>query len=180
MSKHIVKINRAPVMTLWAAVVAERLGFDRDEALTLGKTVAGLNAQAKGRRLGIFKPAEEPAEKPAARERAARKAGEEFCVELLGRQVPVRKTKDGLRAVAKDAVVEPAPVQRYLASKFGEDLEAVRSAMTDLAAAFKPKDLAARAYDLYSQFRPEIPAGASGWGKAGELDVEGIRGLKPR
>jgi len=37
-------INRAPVLTLWAAVVAERLGFSRDEALTLGRAVAGLNA----------------------------------------------------------------------------------------------------------------------------------------
>jgi len=29
-------INRAPVLTLWAAVVAERLGFEWEEALTLG------------------------------------------------------------------------------------------------------------------------------------------------
>ena len=29
-----VTINRAPVLTLWAAVVAERLGLDRDEALS--------------------------------------------------------------------------------------------------------------------------------------------------
>ena len=27
-------INRAPVLTLWAAVVAERLGFEREEALS--------------------------------------------------------------------------------------------------------------------------------------------------
>jgi hypothetical protein len=40
-----VTINRAPVLTLWAAVVAERLGFERVEALTLGKAVAGLTAQ---------------------------------------------------------------------------------------------------------------------------------------
>jgi hypothetical protein len=40
-------------------VVAQRLGFDEDEALTLGKALAGLNAQAKGRRLGLFKPHEE-------------------------------------------------------------------------------------------------------------------------
>ena len=53
-----VQINRAPVLTLWATVVAERLGYSRDEALTLGKAVAGLNAQSKGRRLGIFKPKE--------------------------------------------------------------------------------------------------------------------------
>ena len=39
-----VYINRAPLLTLWAAVVAERLGFRRDEALTLGRAVAGLNA----------------------------------------------------------------------------------------------------------------------------------------
>ena len=43
-----ITINRAPVLTLWAAVVAERLGFDRDEALTLGRAVAGLNAYSKG------------------------------------------------------------------------------------------------------------------------------------
>ena len=36
-----IKINRAPVLTLWAAVVAERMGYDRDAALTLGKCLAG-------------------------------------------------------------------------------------------------------------------------------------------
>jgi hypothetical protein len=34
--RHWVMINRAPVLTLWAAIVAERLGFDKNEALTLG------------------------------------------------------------------------------------------------------------------------------------------------
>jgi hypothetical protein len=34
-----VMINRAPVLTLWAAVVAEVRGFDYDEALTLGRAV---------------------------------------------------------------------------------------------------------------------------------------------
>jgi len=51
---EVVTINRAPVLTLWAAVVAERMGYDRDAALTLGKCVAGLNAQTKGRMLGIY------------------------------------------------------------------------------------------------------------------------------
>jgi hypothetical protein len=53
-------------------VVAQRLGFDEDEALTLGKAVAGLNAQAKGRRLGIFKPHEEKAKKAREKERGER------------------------------------------------------------------------------------------------------------
>ena len=71
-----ISINRAPVLTLWAAVVAQRLGFDEDEALTLSKAVAGLNAQAKGRRLGIFKPHEEEAKEGPEKER-----GERFWIE---------------------------------------------------------------------------------------------------
>lgn len=30
-------VNRAPVMTAWAMIVAERLGFEREEALSIGK-----------------------------------------------------------------------------------------------------------------------------------------------
>ncbi len=55
MSERSILINRAPVLTLWAITVAGRLGFDRDEALSLGKAVAGLTAQSKGRRLGVYK-----------------------------------------------------------------------------------------------------------------------------
>lgn len=46
------RINRAPVLTLWAAVVAERLGMSRETALTIGQTLAGITAHAKGVRLG--------------------------------------------------------------------------------------------------------------------------------
>ena len=60
MTKSVVQINRAPVLTLWGAVVAERLGYDTPSALSLGKALSGLNAQAKGRRLGIFQPKKAP------------------------------------------------------------------------------------------------------------------------
>jgi hypothetical protein len=33
MAGRTVSINRAPVLTLWASVVAQRLGFAEDEAL---------------------------------------------------------------------------------------------------------------------------------------------------
>ena len=42
-----VMVNRAPVLTLWAAVVAEVLGFEHDEVLTLGRAMSGLNAYSK-------------------------------------------------------------------------------------------------------------------------------------
>jgi hypothetical protein len=54
-----ISINRAPVLTFWAAVVPGRLGFRKEEALSLGTALASLNAQVKGRRLSIFKPHEE-------------------------------------------------------------------------------------------------------------------------
>ena len=48
--------SAAPVLTLWAAVVAEVLGFEHDETLPLGRAVAGLNAYSKGVSLGLFQP----------------------------------------------------------------------------------------------------------------------------
>ena len=58
-----IRINRALFLALWATVVARRLGFSEPEALTLGKAITGLTAQAKGRRLGIYEP--RPAEERA-------------------------------------------------------------------------------------------------------------------
>jgi hypothetical protein len=112
-----IAINRAPVLTLWAAVVAQRLGFDEDEALTLAKAVASLNAQAKGRRLGIFKPHEEKAKKAREKER-----GERFWIEICGRPVPATNTDDGIRAVRGGKPIDPDNMWRYLSDKFGEDV----------------------------------------------------------
>jgi hypothetical protein len=174
MATHKVQINRAPVLTLWATVVAERLGYDRDAALTLGKAVTGLNAQSKGRRLGIF---EEPTDPREAREPSGREPGKPFLVAVLGRSVPSINTTDGVRATLKNEPIDPKRVRRYLAQKFGEDLAAVQAAMEDLAKAYPPEQLAAQAYALYEQFRPDVPEGKKGWGAAGQLDLSHIRSL---
>jgi hypothetical protein len=162
MATKTVSINRAPVLTLWAAVVARRLGFVEAEALTLGRAVAGLNVQSKGRRLGLFRPHEEKPKKAREKER-----GERFWVELLGRPVPATDTEDGIRAVRGGNPIDPGSVRRYLGDKFGEDLKAVRSAMQQLAKAYTPRGLAHAAYRLYERFRPDIPAGKRDWGRGG-------------
>jgi hypothetical protein len=138
-----ISINRAPVLTLWATLVAQRRGFDEDESLSLGKALAGLNAQAKGRRLGIFKPHEEKA--TTAREKAR---GEEFWIELCGRPLPARNTDEGIRAVRGAEVIDSESARRYLESKFGEELGPVRSALERLAGSYSPKELAGEAYSL--------------------------------
>jgi hypothetical protein len=174
MATHKLKINRAPVLTLWAAVVAERLGYDPEEALTLGKAVAGLNAQSKGRRLGIF---EEPKEAQEDDQEKARRPGGASTVNLLHRRVPVIRTDQGVRATVKGEPINPAGVQRYLAQKFGQELADAEAAMKALAQAYPPNQLAAQAYALYEQFRPDVPEGTRGWGASGELDLDVIRGL---
>jgi len=175
MPEGTILINRAPVLTLWAAVVAERLGFTWEEALSLGKAVAGLNAQAKGRALGIFQP--RPEKVKEAREQTR---GEEFWVEICGRPVPSKNTEDGVRAVSGDRPIEPTSVQRYLSQKFGEDLKLTREVMETLAAALDPQSLATGAFSLYERFRPEIPRGKRGWGAKGILDLGLIRSLASR
>ena len=166
MTSKTISINRAPVLTLWAAVVAQRLGFAEDESLTRGRAVAGLNAQAKGRRLGIFKPHEEKPKKAREKERGGR-----FLIEVLGRPVPATNTDDGIRAIRGGKPLDPDSVRRYLEDKFGDDLKAVRSAMQKLAKAYKPQELAHDAYRLYERFRPGIPEGKKGWGAKGVLDL---------
>jgi hypothetical protein len=172
MAERNILINRAPVLTLWATAVAERFGFDHDEALSLGKAVAGLTAQSKGRRLGIYKPVSQE-----AKQARAQKRGQEFSIELCGRQVPAVNTAEGVRAVIKNKPVEARGAERYLASKFGESLEPVRTAMRGLAKAFRPEQLEENAFKLYEKFRPAIPEGVTGWGAKGSLDIGRIESL---
>ena len=172
MANKKIKINRAPVLTLWAAVVAERLGYDEDTALTLGKAVAGLNAQSKGKKLGIYEEKSED-EKKEAKKKAAKP---EF-IELLGRSVPAVKTPRGLRAAIKGEAIHAGSVQAYLEQKFKDDLDDTRKAMEKLAKAYTPKQLESKAYSLYEKFRPKIPEGVKGWGAKGELDLDYIRSL---
>ena len=97
---------------------------------------------------------------------------------LLGRAVPVLHTDEGLRAVGKDQKpVEPASVEKYLKSKYGEALPAARAAMQKLAKSRPPEVLAEEAFHLYEAFRPGVPAGESGWGAKGMLSLKKIEGM---
>lgn len=170
MSTKEILINRAPVLTLWAAVVAQRMGFKWDEALSLGKTLAGLTAQSKGRRLGIYRPS-------AKKEMRERKHGEVFYIGLLGRNIPAQNTPDGVRAVNKERVITSESAQKYIESKFGDGLNAVLNAMRKLENANAPKELDEIGFKLYEKFRPTIPRDEKGWGARGELSTTTIEYL---
>ena len=171
-----ISINRAPVLRLWAAVVAERLGYDPDEAASLGDAVSVLNARSKGRRLGIFAPPADGGEGTGA----AAGPRQDEQVELLGRPVPIARTGQGVRATIGGDVINPQQVRRKLQQKFGDAYPRARETMEHLALSFRPPELAAAAYALYERFRPAVPTGTRGWGARGTLDLGLIRSLAKR
>ena len=169
----LIRVNRAPVLTLWATIVAERLGHPPETALTLGRFVAGSSARAKARRLGIMDEKQEAEER---KEAATTLKSRHQTIRLLGREVPVLPVADGtLRAEDDGKPASAKSVQSYIARAFGDRLTEVRTTMEALAASLSPEELNRVGFRLYEHFRPDVPAGAQGWGAKGQLRLERIR-----
>jgi hypothetical protein len=165
-----VRVNRAPVLTLWATVVAERLGHPPDTALTLGQAVAGSSARIKARSIGLTRDPDQAAEKRQIELRPEIKPA--F---LLGREIRLAATEDGeLRADDAGKPASASAVQVYLFKAFGERLAEVRAVMEQAAAALPPDELNRVGFRMYEAFRPDVPMGAPGWGAKGELQIEQI------
>ncbi len=161
-----IRVNRAPVLTLWAAIVAECLGHDADAAITLGRAVAGSSARVKARAIGL----EEKRGDGGARDAA--KPAPQQTVHLLGRDLPVVERNGSSYALDHGKPASPGPARAYVEKAFGEHLPAVRRAMKALADSLPPEELNRIGFRLYERFRPEVAAGAAGWGKKGVLDLK--------
>ena len=173
-----IRVNRAPVLTLWAAVVAERLGQEADAAITLGRAVAGSSARVKARAISIEEDAHEKGDlRDAAGKQKAKLDRKPQVVHLLGRDVPVVEEKGKVRALDHDKAASPRAALGYVERAFGDDLPAVRSAMEHLAASLEPDELNRVGFRLYERFRPEVEPGAKGWGAKGVLDLAKVRGV---
>jgi len=169
-----IHVNRAPVLTLWATLVAERLGYPPETALTLGRFVAGSSARAKARRLGISDEKQDTEERHA---KAAELKPRRQMVRLPRRDIPVLTADDGtLRAEDDGKPASAKSVQSYIARAFGDRLAEARGAMDALAASLPPEEINRVGFRLYERFRPDVPEGAQGWGAKGELRVERIVG----
>lgn len=170
-ASSIIKVNRAPVLTLWAAVVAERLGHPPETALSLASAVAGTAARAKARRLGIAE------ERDDAKDHAETVTGPtQETARLLGKSIRLTHDNDGVVLAEGGGKPAPAgPVQAYVTKAFGEHLAEVRKAMEELAARYEPGELNRLGFHLYEHFRPEVPSDVRGWGAKGVLDLQKIR-----
>ena len=164
-------VNRAPVLTLWAAIIAERLGHPADTALTLGRAVAGSAARVKARAIGREeRKADRDADTPQLAE--IHVTAPAF---LLGKTIRLLPDANGeLRAADGDRAADPAAVERYLVKAFGGRLAEVRTAMEMLAARYEPAELNRIGFKLYEKFRPDVPPGNAGWAAKAVLEVEKI------
>jgi len=173
LGRRTITISRGPVLTLWASVVARRLGFARDEALTLGRAVARLNSYGKD----VSPLLVTPTRKVIKESQRGLKTGKRVQVDLMQRAVPIVRTRSGLRALDRDRLIAPDSVEQYLDIKFGDALKLVRSAMKRLARSMSAPEIAAQADELYAKFRPKVPKGVPGWGAEGKLDIGRIERL---
>lgn len=97
---------------------------------------------------------------------------------LLGRYVPVVEQKGSFYALDGAKPASPRPVHAYVERAFGAHLPAVRHAMEQLADSLLPDELNRTGFRLYERFRPEVPAGAKGWGAKGVLDLKQIENAR--
>ncbi|KAK4690663.1 hypothetical protein P7C70_g9521, partial [Phenoliferia sp. Uapishka_3] len=168
MRKSVV-VNRSPVMMAWATVVAERLGFKRQEALSIAQCYTDLNASSKGVSLGILPPSANHASAGTSQP----------YVDLMGRQVPVLTMQDGeWRGITKGGVAEPSTAFSYLQRAFRQQLGAVIGALRLLAASYDTTELNKIGFGLYADFRPDSEAGPKGWGQKSEMKLSAVLALR--
>lgn len=203
-------VNRAPVMMAWACVIAEHLGFLREEALSIGMSTTPpflmglfftssfhsryhpcpvasvyteINAISKGVSLGIYNKQRE------ADLKAAHAGGEaQPYVDLLGRRIPLYRTASGSwRAfTTEDSNGNSTPGGGGAApgAAYSYITRALRQTAPAVLGAMR---LLAESYDDPMELNrvgfalyADFRPDVNGWGKRGELKCETLLGLRKK
>ncbi|KAH9077166.1 hypothetical protein EDB83DRAFT_2348586 [Lactarius deliciosus] len=149
-------VNRAPVMMAWACVVAERLGFSREEALSIASVYTEMNAISKGVSIGVYD------KKREADLKTTHAGGTQPYVDLLGRRVPLYRNASGAwRAFTTEdsdgSGSAPGAAYGYITRALRQTAPAVLGAMRLLAESYSdPMELNRVGFALYADFRPEV------------------------
>ncbi|KAF4619664.1 hypothetical protein D9613_005009 [Agrocybe pediades] len=160
-------INRAPVMMAWATLVAERMHFTRDEALSIASVYTEMNAITKGVSLGLY-------DKDKERGQEAAKGGSQPYVELMGRRPLYRSQAGQWRALSNGSPVPSGSAFSYISRAFRQRTPHILGAMKLLADSYTPQELNQNAWSLYAEFRPKV----NEWGKRSEIYCKSILALR--
>ncbi|KAJ4478208.1 hypothetical protein J3R30DRAFT_3657519 [Lentinula aciculospora] len=160
-------VNRAPLMTAWATVVAERMGFRREEALSIASSYTEMNALSKGVSLGIFKEGKQKGLEAA-------KGGAQPYVDLMGRRPLYQIQNNCWRALHNGTPTQPSTAYSYISRSLRQTMPFIMGALRLLANSFTPQEINQEAWGLYTQFRPA----GEGWGERSEVRCTTILALK--
>ncbi|KAK0230875.1 hypothetical protein IW262DRAFT_1262902 [Armillaria fumosa] len=160
-------INRAPLMAAWAMIVAERLGFQREEALSIASVYTEMNALSKGVSLGIYKEGKQKG-------LDAIRGGSQPYVELMGRSPLYQSQSNQWRALLNSKPAQPSSPFSYISRSFRQTTPHIIGALRLLAGSFTPKELNNKGWALYTEFRPSVNA----WGERSEVRCETILNLR--
>lgn len=169
-------INRAPVLTLWAATVAHFLYPDEHwtTCLSMGGSVSSLCAISKGRAIGRIEPKDDATESEDKNKKESRKTkNDERELEIMG--FPMQIDAGGVVVNAKKKPVN----EHLLQAKYGGEEEYTRVKQTMERALQIWEDdkeqLDKKAFRMYERFRPSIATGSAGWGRKGPLDLHKVK-----
>lgn len=169
-----ITINRAPVLTLFAACVTEFLHpqLSWQTCLSAGASIASLCAISKGRSIGVIDPPSQ--DKMKNTHKASYDNSEEEEQEITIMHFPLH-IRNGL-VVDKSSKPKPGN-EKNLESKFGEEeeheaREVFRTALTTWKG--HEDELNKKAFGMYEKFRPDVAKGQKGWGRKGELSLEEV------
>jgi hypothetical protein len=187
-----VQINRFPVFSLWCYVVAQRLGYDEDEARSLAVTRAKLGAAAKAgylARAGKSRP-ETVSVRYGVAEQAYTEPEQVEQVHFVGMQPYVVHTAYGLRGLLhsqdKAHIVEPEEFEDSTIKKLEKAQPGLSQELLmlleELAYLFSPEELNGQAYRLWERFAPMVigPDGRERkpvFGERCTLDTDKIQAL---
>ncbi|PKI85499.1 hypothetical protein MVES1_000770 [Malassezia vespertilionis] len=173
-----VLVNRAPVMTAWAVVVLQCMGFAADEALSIAQCYVSSTAHARAQALRRAPTETRP--KHVVSESQPH-------IVFMGVTIPVICLRDGrYRGMHSGEVVPPARAFAYLKKSMYQTLPQVMGAMLLLARSYVDMErdteqhqdaarLHSAAYGLYTEFRPETHGE---WGKRATLSLDTILALR--
>lgn len=134
-----VVLNGSAALTLWGTTVAQRVGFDWQEALSIGRASATQEVYPNGAKHVHFRPT--PA--TVRRRRSTTTPGQTIAIDLLGRAILVVRTGGGFRALHRGKIIDPISVDHALMRRISEKKYLILcAALMRLARSMTPTELA--------------------------------------
>jgi hypothetical protein len=173
-----VMINRAPVLQLWSACVAQLVypKLSWETCLSIGSAISTICAVSKGRSIGAI-PEHDDSEKGKKR---SQKMEELDVIKVMQFKIPLKR---GLALVGAQQKNGKPGTEEPLKRKFGErEYSKVKDVFDYCLRPWRghEEELNEKAFKMYERFRPQVSSGQRGWGRKGTLSLDTVKSTVER